>query len=1321
MKRISFWAAFCILALTASALYAAQNIDSVTATPSLVLVSQSTPVRIEATIAQDASLIRTSVTLVQLGPGDIPVGSVGQLVDDGTGGDIAPNDNVFTIVLPVVSATPTSLRYRVSVAYRGSLRRLQSAPFTILVNVAAFASAVDQTQVITDPAGTYPVNELLLTLNSGFTASDADAIISPFGGSIVGFDPSSNTFQIRLLSGSSSLLGQLITSIRSDPRVLVVMRNQALAGQVINDLTILRALNATLTAAYDKVQLFAAWNAISNMPFYPVTVGLVDTPVDRTHQEWVGVDFGNSPILPIQPSTACNEPAHGTEVAGIIGANNASALGPLSSTQQMAGILAGIPSAVSSSGSAIPYTLAVQSQGGGYMAEVLAATSLLISTNPSVKVINFSFGLARASAFVPAPPSGPCGSFGVADDEFASATTLYGQLINQHTGILFVVAAGNYGNYLVNVADVTPANVTAIAHNIMAVAATNPDDRRSLTSEFGGGITIAAPGSGVYKPSPGNTYNTADSGTSFAAPLVAGTAGLLLSIDPTMSPIRTKMLLQSTADVINTDEPIGGRLNILSAVQQIPVIVQPDFTMTSGGNSATNGQMLSITLPVSATNASVSVTSVSGGSLSLDGAPLFSIAPQGVFVFSVGVGSHTLSLMFRGFSVQGVITVGPATSTTGTIGVTATLDGQAWPSSGAGSISYTLTGPSNSISGTAVPATYSSLAAGTYTLRYISGGPPNARQVGLSPCSGPLLASCAAALGAGQTLAFTIQFISNPPTAGFTMSSGSQSANNGQTLTVTVSSSNTATVSFDARASSSGFNGNTITGWTWTANNSLIATTSTFSATFPLGNTTIGLVVQDSRGVQSQPVQGTVNISTGQPPTARYTFVGNCQFVTLPAVVDLVGPVSGTTATFDGSVAFSAVQGATITNWLWSVNGVTSATTPVFSQVFPPGTYTVSLVVTDSTGATSPSKSTQVVVSAAQGIRQYNILHLGSVGIETMATGVNNQGQVVGNVVFGSAQQGFRTSPNMPINPSTDMLGTLGGASSSATGVNSSGQVVGVSDPTGGQGTCAFRTGANSPINPQTDSLHIGCGGPFSNDFGAAINDAGQAGGFITTTSAGFFSGFRTLPNQLINVNSDLLGVGQSVTSVHGLNSLGQAVGTFGFGSCYTGFRTAPNSDINLATDNLGSLGMGCTYPTAINASGQVVGYSNASSSTVHSFRTLPNAAINPITDDLGAIAPYVNSFATSINTTGTAVGSISTSQFGYYSPAIPTIAGGPSVPARAVIWNVGSTIQDLNQLLDPNSGWLLVMANAINDQGQIVGLGCFDNEQRAYLLTPLP
>jgi hypothetical protein len=53
----------------------------------------------------------------------------------------------------------------------------------------------------------------------------------------------------------------------------------------------------------------------------------------------------------------------------------------------------------------------------------------------------------------------------------------------------------------------------------------------------------------------------------------------------------------------------------------------------------------------------------------------------------------------------------------------------------------------------------------------------------------------------------------------------------------------------------------------------------------------------------------------------------------------------------------------------------------------------------------------------------------------------------------------------------------------------------------------------------------------------------------------------------------------------------------------------------------------------------------------------------------------------------------------------------------RALIYTLIGGMQDLDELIDANSGWVLTTPAAINDQGQIVGWG----NKGGFLQTPIP
>ncbi len=64
----------------------------------------------------------------------------------------------------------------------------------------------------------------------------------------------------------------------------------------------------------------------------------------------------------------------------------------------------------------------------------------------------------------------------------------------------------------------------------------------------------------------------------------------------------------------------------------------------------------------------------------------------------------------------------------------------------------------------------------------------------------------------------------------------------------------------------------------------------------------------------------------------------------------------------------------------------------------------------------------------------------------------------------------------------------------------------------------------------------------------------------------------------------------------------------------------------------------------------------------------------------------------------------------------------GVSTGTGAFLWDSTHGIQNLSHLLAPSSsGWTILSANGINNNGQIVGLGQLGGQQFAVLLTPTP
>lgn len=110
---------------------------------------------------------------------------------------------------------------------------------------------------------------------------------------------------------------------------------------------------------------------------------------------------------------------------------------------------------------------------------------------------------------------------------------------------LFVFAAGNDGTDN----DIYPTSPTNVkAPNTISVAATI--DFKSLASFSNYGKTmvdVAAPGVAILSASPGNEYLEV-SGTSQAAPYVAGVAGAVIDINPKLTPAQVKEIIMGTVD-----------------------------------------------------------------------------------------------------------------------------------------------------------------------------------------------------------------------------------------------------------------------------------------------------------------------------------------------------------------------------------------------------------------------------------------------------------------------------------------------------------------------------------------------------------------------------------------------------------------------------------------------------------------------------------------------------------------------------------------------------------------------------------------------------
>lgn len=133
-------------------------------------------------------------------------------------------------------------------------------------------------------------------------------------------------------------------------------------------------------------------------------------------------------------------------------------------------------------------------------------------------------------------------------------------------GIVLIAAVGNAGPK-------SPPLYPGSDPNVIAVSATDAEDKVFSASNRGRYISVAAPGVDILLPAPDQGYQVT-SGTSFAAAHVTGIVALMLQRNPTLTPANVRSILESTAKDIGQkgpDDQFGaGLADAFKAIMAVP-------------------------------------------------------------------------------------------------------------------------------------------------------------------------------------------------------------------------------------------------------------------------------------------------------------------------------------------------------------------------------------------------------------------------------------------------------------------------------------------------------------------------------------------------------------------------------------------------------------------------------------------------------------------------------------------------------------------------------------------------------------------------------
>jgi subtilisin family serine protease len=298
-----------------------------------------------------------------------------------------------------------------------------------------------------------------------------------------------------------------------------------------------------------------------------IIVAVIDTGIDYTHPDlaanmWINLDEfpgdgvdndDNGYIDDIygydfctygqqRDSNPIDDTYHGTHVAGIIGAvgnNNTGVVGVCWNIKIM-------------------NLKFLNYQGTGYTSDAVSCIEYAIDNG--AKIINASWG-----------------------DHNGSQSLLDAIEDADNAGVLFIAAAGNDWFHNNDSFPTYPASYEC--QNIISVLATSHYDWYSGFTNYGPtSVDLGAPGENIFSTFPIyetndmndwglSTYYETISGTSMAAPFVAGACALVWSLNPSLTHMQVKDIILNSVDELGSLNGLcvtGGRLNLYKSLSNTP-------------------------------------------------------------------------------------------------------------------------------------------------------------------------------------------------------------------------------------------------------------------------------------------------------------------------------------------------------------------------------------------------------------------------------------------------------------------------------------------------------------------------------------------------------------------------------------------------------------------------------------------------------------------------------------------------------------------------------------------------------------------------------
>ena len=397
-------------------------------------------------------------------------------------------------------------------ARNAAVRPLVLALGAALATIVGSAGAAD----FSDGVNQYARGRILVEARAGLAGDDLEKILKVHGGKRRKIGQS-NLNVVELPVGASE--AQVVEQLRRNPALKhVELDRRVKSTMAVTDPYIGSEWHIP------KIGASSAWDTTQGAG---VTIAILDSGVDGAHPDLAPnmVAGYNMYSNNTDTSDVCG---HGTAVAGSAAARTNNGVG-----------VAG----VAGQAKIMPIRVAYydSASGGCYAYTSTIANGITWAADHGARIANVSYGPLAGSATIQSAAN----------------------YMKSKGGLVFV-SAGNNG---------VDENITP-STSLIAISATDSNDNKASWSSYGSFVSLASPGAGIWTTSKGGIYQGWN-GTSFASPVAAGVAALMMAANPALDGAKIEQALFSTAvdlGAAGRDPYFGyGRVNAAAAVNAVKV------------------------------------------------------------------------------------------------------------------------------------------------------------------------------------------------------------------------------------------------------------------------------------------------------------------------------------------------------------------------------------------------------------------------------------------------------------------------------------------------------------------------------------------------------------------------------------------------------------------------------------------------------------------------------------------------------------------------------------------------------------------------------